>query len=321
MTMSRRDVLVAGGASLVWSGMVGGSRLWGQEATSVASSLVEAEVKPFRFVHMTDLHIQPEKDGVKGVIKALHALQELSPKPDFILMGGDLVFDSFKASKERSLELFKLYNKTMKDECALPYYNCIGNHDVYGWGHPDRANDPQYGKAMSCEMLGIEKTWYAFDHNGVRFYVLDSIETRDGDKYKGKIHGEQLDWLKADLASKPASQPAIVVTHIPIFTVTVFTQGTYKDGTYVLPNNLICEDTMMLSALLEQYNVKLALSGHIHLRDEIDMRGVKYINGGAVCGSWWNGPHHGIQEGFGIVDVGADGGVKYEYFDYGWEAV
>ncbi|WP_459554943.1 metallophosphoesterase family protein [Lacunimicrobium album] len=319
MGFSRRELLAAGGAGLLLPGWAG--RLWGQAQASTSIVTPENAVSGFRFVHMTDWHIQPEKGGVEGVVKALHRVQELDIKPDFILTGGDLVFDSFKASRDRSLQLFDLFNKTIKDECTLKVYPCIGNHDVYAWGDPTRANDPLFGKMMAKEKFELDKTYYAFNHKGIRFYVLDSIEPREDNKYRGKIHGEQLEWFKADLEAKPLMQPAVVVTHIPIFTVTVFNESTYKNSSFEMQNGAICEDTIMLTSLLEKHNVKLALSGHIHMRDNIQMRGVEYINGGAVCGSWWKGPHHGVQEGFGVVDVAADGTMKYEYVDYGWEAV
>jgi len=37
-------------------------------------------------------------------------------------------------------------------------------------------------------------------------------------------------------------------------------------------------------------NVKLCLSGHLHLVDRVDYNGVTYLCDGAVCGGWWKGP-------------------------------
>ncbi len=317
MHFSRRDCLVTGAAGLLLPML--GQISFGQQEETAGVTGSEGVTAGFRFVHMTDLHIQPEKQASEGVIKALHAVQALNPAPDFILTGGDLIFDCFQTEKTRAVKLFDLYKQTLANDCSLPVHNCIGNHDVFGWGKPDlRSGDPQYGKKLVKDMLEMEQTYHAFDHKGVRFYVLDTIETREDNKYRGKIHGEQLEWLKADLSAKPKGMPAIVVTHIPIFTMTVFGEATYQDGAFVMPNNLVCEDTLALTQLFEENNVMLALSGHIHLRDNINIRGVSYINGGAVCGSWWNGPHRGIEEGFGVIDVTPGRGFGYEYVDYGW---
>ena len=50
------------------------------------------------------------------------------------------------------------------------------------------------------------------------------------------------------------------------------------------------------------------------------MNGIQFINSGAVCGTYWKGPLYGCPEGFGVVDLGKDGSVAFEYRDYGWKA-
>ena len=72
--------------------------------------------------------------------------------------------------------------------------------------------------------------------------------------------------------------------------------------------------------MIQGHNVRLWLSGHIHQRDRIEYRGTTFINDGAVCGSWWKGPHQGVPEGFGIIDVWADGRFEHQYKTYGWQA-
>jgi hypothetical protein len=51
---------------------------------------------------------------------------------------------------------------------------------------------------------------------------------------------------------------------------------------------------------------------------EID--GVSYLNGGAVCGNWWKGPMLGCPEGFNVIDLRPDGSFALAYKTFGWRA-
>ena len=49
-------------------------------------------------------------------------------------------------------------------------------------------------------------------------------------------------------------------------------------------------------------NVKLCLSGHMHLNDRCDVDGVSYICDGAVSGAKWKGSKRQTAEGYGLID-------------------
>src|SRR5262249_25554403 len=79
-----------------------------------------------------------------------------------------------------------------------------------------------------------------------------------------------------------------------------------------------CRD---LDALFQKHrNVKLCLSGHLHLLDRCDYNGVTYICDGAVSGAKWKGRKRQTPEGYGVIDLFADGTFKHEYMTYGWKA-
>jgi 3',5'-cyclic-AMP phosphodiesterase len=67
---------------------------------------------------------------------------------------------------------------------------------------------------------------------------------------------------------------------------------------------------------LKHPNVKLCLSGHIHLRDSLEYNGVTYACNGAVCGNWWQGNYQETKPGYAIVDLWNDGTHKIEYVTY-----
>ncbi len=276
----------------------------------------------FRFVHLTDIHVQPELNATEGLIQCLKSIEALRPKPDFILTGGDLVRDVFKQDLPRAKSLFALLKKTLADHTNIPVRHCMGNHDVFGWGGKKGVTPatPLYGKAMFLEELGLPRTYYSFDHKGWRFYVLDSIQpSTEGKLYQGYIDEAQFDWLTRSLNEKPAAMPACVVTHIPIMTVTIFNRPSKETGYEVLANSM-CRDAQKVTQLLAAHNVKLALSGHIHEIDRVDYRGITFICDGAVSGAWWKGPHKGFDEGYGMIDARSNGSFQHEYRTFGWKA-
>ncbi len=65
-------------------------------------------------------------------------------------------------------------------------------------------------------------------------------------------------------------------------------------------------------------NVKLCLSGHIHLVDRVVDNGVTYCCNGAVCGNWWKGDHKECDEGYTIIDLYSDGSFQNQYVVYNW---
>src|SRR5690606_4731555 len=80
----------------------------------------------FTFVFITDIHLQPERNAVEGFKKAIDEINNINP--DFIITGGDLIYDALGVSYERADSLFNLYNETIKLINA-PVYNTIGNHE------------------------------------------------------------------------------------------------------------------------------------------------------------------------------------------------
>ena len=53
--------------------------------------------KPFRFAHLTDPHCMADRRADEGLAACLKAVEEMKPRPDFILTGGDLVNDVLAA--------------------------------------------------------------------------------------------------------------------------------------------------------------------------------------------------------------------------------
>ena len=330
--LNRREVLKASAYAGALGMILGpGSLLRSASAAALqpesAPSTIGAPKRAIRLVHMTDMHIQPELKAFEGVTSCLHHMQSLVDKPSLILTGGDLVMDSLAQDATRTGTLWNLWTKTLKDSCSLPVEHCIGNHDIWGWNKAKSkvtGDEPKWGKRWALDVLGLEKPYRTFDKAGWRFIVLDSVfpgPKPDGG-YIGKLDDEQFAWLEGVLNQTPATKPVLVLTHIPILTVTAIAhQSKPTVEKHEVPVAKMMSDMPRIVKLFEKHrNVKTCLSGHIHDIDEINYQGVKYLCDGAVSGAWWKGKHDDCQEGYALIDLYEDGTVQRTYQTYGWSA-
>src|SRR5262245_8306539 len=222
-------------------------------------------------------------------------VQSQKDKPELILFGGDCVMDAFGQSRDRTRTQWDVWHKVLKDECSLPSEACIGNHDVWGWNRAKNpADDKDCGKGWATEALKIGKRYREFDKTGWKFVVLDS--TQMGPKpgtYVGKLDDEQFDWLSGVIKATPKATPVLVLSHIPIFAACPFLDGNNESsGNWQVPGAWLHLDARKLIKLFHEHgNVKLCLSGPIHLVDQVKYLGTTYCCNGAVCGWWWKGKY------------------------------
>ncbi len=322
----------------------------GLSALALATAPAHANAKiveprrAFRVAHLTDIHIQPERDGGKGLAACLRRINQLSPRPDLILTGGDLIMDSFDQGQKRTQQLWDLFTKVLADETAIPTRHCLGNHDIWGWNKSKSGTsgaEPGWGKRWATDLLALPGTYYAFEIGGWKFIVLDSVQPTDpAGSYFGGIDQPQLDWLKDQLQRTPKSMPVLVLSHIPILTgATLLSDGRFTPDGIVMPRGNMIHNADRLIRLFEEYpNMRVCLSGHIHHVERLDFQGITYLCNGAVCGAWWEGKIVNFQkrearakpedpkrpmrcdEGFGLLDLFPDGTFIHQYFTYGWEA-
>lgn len=280
----------------------------------------------YRIAHVTDIHVKPETRADEGMIAALRHVHALADAPDVIFQGGDLIMSAMNATRERTKVQFDLAMKILADENRLPIEHCLGNHDIWGIGgsaESGKPGDEGYGKAWAMDLLGLEKPYRSFDRAGWHFVVLDSVQFRAQGGYRPLLDPDQHEWLEADLAAVPTEVPVLVFSHVPIISVGSFFFGkdTEKENQWRIISALMMLDARRLKDLFHKHpNVKVCISGHIHLRDLIVYDGVTYIGTGAVSGSWWGGPMQETPEGYGLVNLYNDGTFDYEYIPFGWKA-
>ena len=83
----------------------------------------------FSFVHMTDLHIEPERHAATGCAKCVARINALAP--EFVALRRDVVFDAGEVGYPRAKQLYDLYQETLKPLKAR-VHTVIGNHDLFG---------------------------------------------------------------------------------------------------------------------------------------------------------------------------------------------
>lgn len=271
---------------------------------------------------MTDFHVQPELNATKGMEAALrHAMTK---KPRLVMLGGDLIMDSFAATEARTKTQWDLFTSLLKANCHVPTKYCIGNHDIWGINKErshTSGNEPLWGKKWFLEVAQMDRTYHAFEAGGWKWIVLDTVFTKENN-YDGFIDPEQFEWLKQELETTPSTQPVLVTSHIPLFSPSPMVYGfDAKDSTWKVSGSSVTKNFNEVKKLFDtRPNVKLCISGHIHLVDRYDYNGVSYLCNGAVCGAWWLGRNKDFDPGYVVIDLYPDGTFKNEFVKWGWKA-
>jgi 3',5'-cyclic AMP phosphodiesterase CpdA len=303
---SRRTVIATAAATLVGGASV--STLLAADQEPKAKRLV-------RFAHLTDVHVQTDRAADRGFETALAHVQQQADPPEWIMFGGDNVMNvDGKAGAATADQQLKTWNRCLKNGLSIPYQICVGNHDVLN-------NDAVDGKKWAVDSYGLSHPFYRFDRNGWRFIVLDSTMPSESG-YKARLDEAQFDWLRKELQDTESQIPIAIVSHIPILSASTFFDGeNEKSGNWVVPGAWMHLDARTLKDLfLKHTNVKLSLSGHIHLVDEVRYNTMVYYCNGAVSGGWWKGPFQEFGNGYALIDLFDDGTVQRTFVNFPWQA-
>jgi 3',5'-cyclic-AMP phosphodiesterase len=261
----------------------------------------------FSFAFITDTHIKPDSMVITAFNKAIDSINNAGV--DFVISGGDQVYDVMRGNQAKSDTLFTLY-KTLSSRIQVPVYNTVGNHELFGIYEesPEDSTHADYKYGMFARYFG--DTYYAFDHKGWHFVVLNTLDV-EGKRYIGRIGAEQLQWLKDDLAALPAETPIAVVVHLPL--VSAMSQVYPKPGQATDAGPLV-QDRDSLLAAFEEHNLKLVLQGHLHWFEDLNVENkTHFITGGSIAGRpSWRGTNHGPR-GFLVFDVNGE--------DFDWRYV
>lgn len=204
--VTRRDFLKTSTAAL--AGLALPASQWTHAATT----------KSLRFGLVTDSHFaEREPAGARFYRRSLAKMKECvalmnDERVDFLVELGDFKDQGNPPAEKQTLQFLARIEHEYS-EFDGPRYHVLGNHDM------DSISKAQFLTAVQNTDIPAERSYYAFNKNGVHFVVLDANYRRDGSDYD---HGNfkwtdpnlpraELDWLKHDLAE--AEGPVIVFVH------------------------------------------------------------------------------------------------------------
>jgi len=267
----------------------------------------------FTVAFLTDMHVRGKHDAPLGFAKALKSAMAQPIKPDFVILGGDLVYDSLHQNQEEVDVQFDLMKTALDENVDVPVHPVLGNHDCLGVYDDSGVDpdDPLFGRKYFLDRFRFDKTYRAFDHKGWSFGLMDTVNT-DNRNYKGEVDAEQILWLDSVIER---GNPTVLAGHIPFF-------SNYREskdgGTNADHPKETVHNANLVTRSFEGKKVRMVLAGHLHINESWVYKGTEYANLGAVSGRWWHGPRDGCQEGYSMLEFYGDQ-VRWSYVDYGWE--
>lgn len=224
------------GSATVWALTAGVPRSF---AMSQITSLSEAQKRSIFFAQISDSHIGFSKEANKDVTatlqEAVRKLNALPQTPAFVLHTGDI-------TQLAKPDEFDTANEVLKSVKTDRLFYVPGEHDVAA------DNGASYLRRYGKDTKG--GGWYSFDHSGVHFVGLVNVLNLKAGGL-GALGGEQIAWLKKDLAPLPTSTPIVLFAHIPLWTV----YPEWGWGT---------DDSEEALALVRRFGSVTVLNGHIH---------------------------------------------------------
>ena len=226
--------MVWAGTGVLWtmSGGVPRSRLLG-----AAEAATPAADGGFSFVQISDSHIgfsnAPNTDTPGTLKEAVDLIARQKGNAALMLHTGDVSQLSKPVQFDTAQGIIQA--------AGLDVHYVPGEHDVL-------VDD---GAAFFERFTpGAAKGWYSWDQQGVHFVALNNVQDLKAGGL-GNLGAEQLAWLERDLAGRAASQPVVVLAHVPLWTVSAEWGWGTDDGAQAL-------------ALLRRFGSVTVLNGHIH---------------------------------------------------------
>lgn len=278
----------------------------------------------FRFAILADTHMNPRdgetsspwltnrqaNDRARAVVREINRLA-----PAFTVHLGDIVHpvpaqETFVEAAERALATFA--------KLEMPIHYVAGNHDM-----GDKPLDWMPAEVVNDDFIAIYQRYfgadyYAFDHSGCRFVVLNAQILNSGMARERA----QWQWLEKTLA-EAGSKRLFVFSHYPLYIAAPDEREHYDNLGEVARTRLL--------ALFERYRVEGFFAGHVHnfffdRRNGTDMYVLPAVS--AVRHDYSEmfrvGPgdsEHGRDDnaklGFFVVDVHANGHVAHFVRSYG----
>jgi Icc protein len=191
--------------------------------------------------HLSDTHFTagilagpPAERGYQ----ALTRIQALNPRPECVVITGDLVDTGDDAEYESALGLLRVLD--------IPIHVVPGNHD-----HAQRMLqalvDTSYVHAAADEP---GRCYYRVDYPGLRLFCCDSsVPGRDD----GELGPTQLAWLESELCRDPDVPAILAIHHHPV-----------PSGIMAVDRAMLSDACALAEVLVRHPPLMRILTGHLH---------------------------------------------------------
>ena len=191
---------------------------------------------------ITDTHIKADQKLAYGKVdtaghlaRAVEALNALHPRPDLVVITGDLV-DFGRTDEYQRL-------RALLAPLQIPFFLVVGNHDA-------RAELRAVFDDHAYLRQGGEFIQYAIEDWPMRIVAIDTMVPMQGG---GTLCPQRLDWLHRTLAQQPR-RPTIIAMHHPPFVTGIGHMD--KIG---------LADASGLARIVAQFpNIERIICGHLH---------------------------------------------------------
>ncbi len=207
-------------------------------------------------------------------------------RPAFVLYTGDAIW-GYGASRQEVLNDLDRF-RALAETAQVPLYNCPGNHEM--------CSDEDTIALYRDQGLDL---WGSFDVGPYHFVALNT----DLFCLERRVTGEQLEWLRADLAAHRDAAGIFVFMHRPLFS---WFAGDFDPG-----------DSEILQELFRTHPVRAVFHAHDHYFDLTERDGVKYMTVAGGGAPMYAQPTRGGFAHYVLVTVGPGGEVDYNVVEVG----
>ena len=170
----------------------------------------------FLFGVVSDTHTMADANAPENQIFSytIQVMNEHKPPIDFVVITGDTV-DSLPSDDpgyyDQNVNTALDQLIYLKTELTMPVYLVLGNHDYYTGNCilPIPTRKKEAREHLFMEKVGLPGPYYVFEHRGVKFYCLNSMQKDPMVRWEpnavGTLGPEQISWLRDQLSdNKPA---------------------------------------------------------------------------------------------------------------------
>jgi 3',5'-cyclic AMP phosphodiesterase CpdA len=236
------------------------------------------------------------------IVKSIELVNQLQPKPAFVLVLGDIV-DS-QGQRSNFDAMLRFLSSPLRGKLHVPVLFALGNHETrYGSRFAPGYNMQPLTNYLDAQrqINGLDKIAYSFSAGRWHFVVWPDPLRRDF----WQTHPHYFAWLDEDLKQN-RDRPTIFFQHISLLPMGISPMINYSEKVFV--------KRTLLDIVTRYGNVEYAFSGHTHIplkasfKTARTYRGTKFINlppaGYRPRGFGEEDFDRGPSQGFAIVSVG-----------------